>query len=241
MKHILKSVCPKGLTEYLSANPCATWENFCNEAQEAHKIVQAIIKEDQLGICCYCEIDFHVSDKSPIKDFRVEHFYPKSQTPLPDTGENAHLTWSNLLGCCHGGTEHFYNDDERFTDKRHRHCDAPKGEKDWTKIILNPLNIPEDTTIFTFETDGTIKVSAKCPPDLKTLAQNSIEKLNLNESTYLKKARKSVRDAIEYEFYKLRQSGLTEQESLDFLKNALFASTAINMKFYTCKLDYVSY
>ncbi len=240
MRRILKSLCPNGLAEYLLENLNATWENFGNEAQEAHDIVQNAIKEDQLGICCYCEIDFYVSDDSSIKDFRVEHFYPKSKTPLP-TGENAHLTWSNLLGCCHGGTQHFYIDDERFTSKKNRHCDANKGEKDWTNIILNPLHIPDGVKIFSFEADGKIIISDQCPEDIKVLAQNSIDKLNLNEKTYLIKARGKVREEIGNQYASLIKSGKTPQEALDLLKDALFSETATNMKFYTCKLDYVSY
>lgn len=240
MRHILKSLCPEGLANYLSENPAATWENFGNEAQEAHDIVQNTIKSDQLGICCYCEIDFHVSDKAYIKDFRVEHFYPKKQTPLP-SGENAHLTWSNLLGCCHGGTQRLYHEDERFTSKKNRHCDADKGEEDWTKIILNPLSIPEEKKIFSFEINGKIIVSSQCPEDFKALAQQSIDKLNLNEKTYLLKARGKMRAEIAMQFDSLKKSGKTEQEALDFLSEALFADTATNMKFYTCKLDYVYY
>lgn len=240
MKCILKSECPDGLATYLKDNPNATWENFGNEAQEAYDVVQKIIQTDQLGICCYCEIDFYVSDESPKKDFRVEHFYPKSKTPL-HSGENAHLTWGNLLGCCHGGTQHFYIDDERFTSKRNRHCDANKAEKDWSSIILNPLNIPEEAKIFSFEIDGKIVVSDQCPAELKVMAENSIDKLNLNEVTYLIKARGKVREAIRIQFNALIKSGKSPQESLDFLREALFSNTAINMKFYTCKKDFVSY
>lgn len=240
MRRISKSVCPNGLAEYLLENPNATWENFGNEAQEAYEIVQNTIKEDQLGICCYCEIDFYVSDDSSKKDFRVEHFYPKSKTPLP-TGGNAHLTWENLLGCCHGGTQHFYIDDERFTSKKNRHCDANKGEKDWTSIIFNPLHIPEGVKLFSFETDGKIVISDQCPEDIKVLAHQSIDKLNLNEKTYLLKARGKVRAEIATQFNLLMQSGKTVEEALDFLKEALLGETATNMKFYTCKLDYISY
>ena len=103
MKRICKSDAPAELTAYLSKNLTGTWEEFKNEDQIGYKAVYTLIKKDQLGICCYCETDFEISETSSIKDFRVEHFYPKSETYLPNTQENAHLTWSNLFGCCHGG------------------------------------------------------------------------------------------------------------------------------------------
>lgn len=239
MRHISKSEAPLGLTKYLNENSTAKWENFKNEDQVAYKAVCTLIKEDQLGICCYCETDFEISNTSLIKDFRVEHFYPKSETYLPNTQENAHLTWSNLFGCCHGGSMNHIADN-RYTNPN-LHCDAIKGDNDWTNEILNPLRIPADAKIFSFEMDGEIIISDQCPVELKVLAKQSIEKLNLNEKTYLKKAREAVRKEMENQSAILIQSGKTVEEALDFLKEALFSNTATNMKFYTCKLDYVSY
>lgn len=239
MKHILKSECPEGLAKYLKDNPDGTWDNFSDEAREAYKIVQDIIKDDQLGICCYCETDFDISEQSYIKDFRVEHFYPKSKTLIRDTKKNAHLTWSNLLGCCHGGSKN-HIDDDRYTSPN-LHCDAIKNEHDWTQVILNPLTIAEDARIFTFDKDGSIKVSDQCPDEIKVLAQQSIDKLNLNEETYLLKARGKVRAELVNQYTYLVKDGKTPQQALDILKQALFSETATNMKFYTCKLDYVSY
>ncbi|MDO7384096.1 retron system putative HNH endonuclease [Acinetobacter baumannii] len=240
MKHITKSECPEGLAKYLAENPDATWEDFKNEDQVSYKNVCDIIKNDQSGICCYCEIDFEISDESPIKDFRVEHLYPKSKTPIPITLENAHLTWSNLLGCCHGGSMN-HIDDNRYTAP-HLHCDAVKGENIWTEQILNPLKIPQNEKLFTFETNGKIILSDQCPEDLKEIAQGSIDKLNLNEKSYLLKARGKVRDTLKAEFArKVREGGLSEQQALDELKTELALNTYSGMKFYTCKLDFVSY
>lgn len=239
MKYIAKSECPEELKIYLTENPDATWEDFKNEDQNGYKVVCSLIKSDQLGICCYCEVDFEISNESHIKDFRVEHFYPKSKTPIPNTNENAHLTWTNLLGACHGGSKN-HIDDDRYTNPN-LHCDAIKKENIWTDQILNPLNISLDEKIFTFEKDGKIIVSDQCPESIKVLAQQSIDKLNLNEETYLIKARERIRTEIGNQYNYLVQSGKTKQEALDFLKDALFSQTAVNMKFYTCKLDLVSY
>lgn len=239
MKRIFKSDAPAELTAYLSKNLTGTWEEFKNEDQIGYKTVCTLIKKDQLGICCYCETDFNISEMSSIKDFRIEHFYPKSETYLPNTQENAHLTWSNLFGCCHGGSMN-YIDDNRYTNPN-LHCDAIKADNIWVEEILNPLHIPEDEKIFTFNMDGEILVAEKCPQSLKVLAQQSITKLNLNEESYLMRARKAVREEIATQFDNLIQSGQATEDALDFLKEALFGEAATNMKFYTCKLDYVSY
>lgn len=239
MRHISKSKAPLDLIKYLNENPTAKWEKFKNEDQVAYKAVCTLIKEDQLGICCYCETDFEISNTSSIKDFRVEHFYPKSETHLPNTQENAHLTWSNLFGCCHGGSMNHIADN-RYTNPN-LHCDAIKGDNDWTNEILNPLHIPTDAKIFSFEMDGEIVVASECPENLKVLAQQSISKLNLNEESYLMKAREAARQEIATQLDNLIQRGQTMDEALDFLKEALLGETATNMKFYTCKLDYVSY
>ncbi|MFW2080141.1 retron system putative HNH endonuclease [Acinetobacter guillouiae] len=240
MKPILKSNCPIELAAYLEKHQTSTWGNFKNEDQKGYSIVCNTIKCDQLGICCYCETDFEISDSSHIKDFRVEHFYPKSQTPIPHTQENAHLTWQNLLGCCHGGSMN-YIDDDRYTSPN-LHCDAIKKENDWTHLILNPLDISEDIKIFTFYTDGTMVVSDQCPISLQELAQSSIDKLNLNEKTYLVEARGKIRETLNAEFNrKMKEEGLSIPQALEALKEELFSDTATNMKFYTCKLDYVSY
>lgn len=238
MKSIAKSECPEGLTNYLKNNDGnGTWENFCDEAQEEHKVVQNVIKNDQFGVCCYCEVDFYVSDTSHLKDFRVEHFYPKSKKRLPATNENAHLTWSNLLGACHGGTQHFYIEDERFKSKKNRHCDAVKGDKDWHQKILNPLYIPVNLKIFTFDIDGKMKVDKNCPPKLVQLAQNSIDMLNLNEKTYLINARKVIREKVHEHFKLLLDSGYTQEKALEELMEIYLSNSASNMKFYSCKLD----
>lgn len=239
MKRIFKSEVPKELTKYLSENSAGTWESFKNEDQIAYQAVCALIKADQLGICCYCETDFEISNTSAIKDFRIEHFYPKSKNHLPDTQENAHLTWSNLFGCCHGGSMN-YIDDNRYTNPN-LHCDAIKADNVWIKEIFNPLHIPNDEKIFTFNIDGEIGVANECPENLKALAQQTITKLNLNEGKYLKKAREAIRKEIATQLDNLIKSGQAMDESLDFLKEALLGETATNMKFYTCKRDYVSY
>src|SRR5690606_40853945 len=103
MRAIKKSPPPKELIDYITDNPNATWNNFRDNARDALVIVKNLIQSDQKGICCYCEINFKdPSFSEHLEDFCVEHFYPKSKNKM-ENGENAHLSWTNLLGSCHGG------------------------------------------------------------------------------------------------------------------------------------------
>lgn len=231
MRHITKSACPIELQTYLQNNPDATWTQFKRDS--AHKVVQQTIINDQEGICCYCEVDFlDPPDIHHLPDFRVEHFFPKEENKLPN-GENAHLTWSNLLGACHGGSQKAFNKTKRYTSPD-LHCDAIKGNNIWTEIILNPLNIPPDIEIFAFKSkDGEMIVSKKCPPELAQLADNSIRLLNLNQETYLKDARQEIIEVLEQQIIE-ESATKTFEEAMEYLRQAhLYAAN--KKKFFTCK------
>lgn len=231
MRHITKSACPIELQTYLQDNKDATWKQFKREY--ASKIVSETIIKDQEGICCYCEVDFlDPPDIHHMPDFRVEHFFPKEKNVLP-TGENAHLTWSNLLGACHGGSQKAFEKTPRYTAPD-LHCDAIKGSEDWTTQILNPLNIPSDVEIFAFKSkNGEMVVSENCPPVLAELANNSIELLNLNQETYLKDARRVVIEVLEQQIMEESENQPIE-EAITYLRQVhLYA--AEKKKFFTCK------
>ncbi|MBP6437338.1 MAG: TIGR02646 family protein [Paludibacteraceae bacterium] len=231
MRHITKSACPIELQTYLQENPDATWEQFKRE--HASKIVKETIINDQEGICCYCEVDFlDPPDIHHMPDFRVEHFFPKERNKLLN-GENAHLTWSNLLGACHGGSQKAFNKTKRYTSPD-LHCDAIKGKEEWTTTILNPLNIPAGIEIFSFKsTDGEMMVSKNCPPELAQLAGNSIQLLNLNQETYLKDARRVIIEVLEQQIVEESETK-TFEEAIEYLRQVhLYAAEKKN--FFTCK------
>jgi len=198
VKKVKKSQIPPKLREYLKQNPNAKWENdFKNNCQDGHKEVIALLKKDQGGICCYCEIDF---GSDAIKDdFRVEHFHPKS-----DNNENTNwdLDWNNLFGCCHGGSDRYVLDETRFIENnKHRHSDVLKNNFVWDNEILNPLEIPAYPAIFEVMRDGEIKIAEQnCPKELMQKAINSLhpKKLNLN-SPKLKEWRTVVIDKLREE------------------------------------------
>lgn len=245
MKSIKKSDCPQELIQYIEKFPEAEWDSLYKEAKPVYQAIKKAVESDQKGICCYCEVDFiDLPDVNYVEDFRVEHFYPKSETPLP-TGENAHLHWNNLLGACHGGAERVFsyiNDTSlnhfRFTAPD-LHCDAIKGDNNWVAVILNPLEINSNDKLFTFNSNGEILVHKDCPSTLTELANNTIKYLNLNQKTYLVRARKVVRDELMGQLELLLLDDDDIQIAINELK-AIHLKEDEVIKFYSCKLDVLS-
>jgi len=199
MKKVHKSkTVPIELKTYFDNNPNDSWETFKNQCQTGYRKVLNKIKQNQSGVCCYCEITFY--DEREIRDdFRVEHFHPKSDNNNPDINWN--LIWTNLLGCCHGGSDKSVLKGERFIqNKNHRHSDVLKSEKNWDDEILNPLEIPAFPPIFNVSLKGKMSVLKEncivCNLDV-IKAQNCLDskKLNLN-SPILKEWREAVIDNL---------------------------------------------
>ena len=142
---------PELLKKYRYLHPDETWEHFRRGNRKGYRQVKQCILEDQHGLCAYCEISIKLAQHySEVDDFRVEHFYPKGATE--DGGHNYHLDWHNLLGVCHGGSQPDVPDaDWRFsTAKSDRSCDVPKGGKEITDRILNPLQLPGSKRLFRY-------------------------------------------------------------------------------------------
>lgn len=144
MKCIEKGNEPIELTNYLLNEPTASWRDF-TAVYVRKRLVQQQIKADQGGLCAYCEIDLLEGTGQASSDFRVEHFHPKSDR---STAHNWHLDWQNLLGCCHGGSCKSVADSALRFDPSDASCDVPKGEKNLTGVILNPLTLPAFPSIF---------------------------------------------------------------------------------------------
>jgi len=224
---------PLELEKYFELNPNKIWENFKNECQTGYKEVLREIKQNQGGICCYCELTFY-DEKGIRDDFRVEHFHPKSDNSNSEINWN--LIWTNLLGCCNGGSEEYILGGTRFiSNKKHRHSDILKAEKNWDDEILNPLDIPAFPPLFKVDSKGSMEVleeNCKSASVDIVKAQNCLdeEKLNLN-SPILKDWRESVimnlQDEIEK---KLEEIGDYEEAMLDTL--ATYLSKDSNNNFH---------
>lgn len=186
MKSIRKSPAPPELAEYVAEYPQASWETLSDEYRSLKELIGRRLRSDQGGLCCYCEIDLVVpANRVGLPDFRVEHFHPKSDRS--DATRNWALEWSNLLGCCHGGSARDVAEaEQRFAKDvaRDSSCDVPKGEHNWDDSILNPLDLPPTPALFdVHRTTGELSVHqpncerAGIDPEK---AQEALVKLNLN-------------------------------------------------------------
>lgn len=192
MKAVKKSTLgPALLVHYAAANPNNTWEQF-RKSDARYRQTKTQLHHDQRGLCAYCEINLILNPgNAKADDFRIEHFHPKSPHAPPP---NWALDWTNLLGCCHGGSSKKVSDPSRY-DSAYPSCDVPKGNSNWVGVILDPQAIPPLAMLFSFKSNGAdageINVdTARCPPQLQQQAADSIVKLKLN-ATRLKLARKA--------------------------------------------------
>ena len=224
MKKVNKScIVPEELENYFNANPTKTWEEFKDECQTGYETVIKEIKSNQSGVCCYCEITFY-DEKGIRDDFRVEHFHPKSD--VSNSTINWNLIWTNLLGCCHGGSDRSVLGTKRFIqDKKHRHSDVLKGEKLWDDEILNPLEIPAFPPIFKVSSRGEMSVLEENCTHANiniTKAKNCLDekKLNLN-SPILKGWRASVIENLRNEMIETEDIELIKENIEDLLSTYL--------------------
>lgn len=173
MKKVAKGPEPSGLIRFRSRLPNATWAVFKRSEPSTYDQVVQLLRKDQGGLCCYCEIDLRPPLATSSADFRVEHFHPKSD------GRPWHLAWDNLLGCCHGGSQKTVPD--RYSADHS--CDVPKAGDVLDTVILNPLHLPL-ARLFNFErTTGKLSAfRSKCneyqiDPER---VEETLSRLNLN-------------------------------------------------------------
>lgn len=213
----------------LTANADSTWEQFKGNNPGAHPEIKATLIRDQRGLCAYCEIDLAQYGGQGLDDFRVEHFHPKKRPPHPPP--NHDLNWQNLLGVCSGGNVRDIGDPGPFT-KNDYSCDEPKGHKNLTGVILNPLtDIPSWPPIFAFTEDGGMKVSLLCPPHLQKQVQASLTELRLTDNVALKPRalrldtlRKGVIDWLRDQLLIRQAQGKTLEEVSAELAEEMFPS-----------------
>lgn len=224
MKKIFKSkIEPKQLKLFAQAFPKETWEHFRRRSRRGYKEVKKQIYKDQHGLCAYCEISIKFAEsEDDIDDFRVEHFHPKSETD--NKSKNWHLNWENMLGVCHGGSQKDVpNADWRYSSRKNdRSCDIPKGGRDLSHIILNPLYIPAATRLFSYvEHNGRMMVdTTTCPEKLAKKANNTIRELNLN-ARRLRRMRLVVINVLQEEIENGLRQGLEFEECLELLAEGL--------------------
>lgn len=227
MKKVKKGAEPSGLEKFREASNTGTWENFKRKKPRTQQLYDKV-RLDQGGLCAYCETDLLEAGSSGVDDFRIEHFHPKSDD---SSGHNWHLDWSNLLGCCHGGSQRNVVDaGNRFTSPDHS-CDVPKGDNNWDELILNPLNLPADPVLFNFSrSTGEISVNRdncrQAGVD-EAKAQNTIDNLRLN-SNRLRRLRNAELTRVNELFRRLVSQGKTDSEARDILARAIMRKNLKN-------------
>lgn len=212
MKNILKGPEPLLLNNYRTANPDNDWEH-CKRSEARKKQISAQIRQEQAGLCAYCEIALMPASASTVADFRVEHFHPKSDN---STTHNWHLDWQNLLGCCHGGSRaDVTGAHERFTSPDHS-CDVPKGDKNLDGVILNPLQLPAFPALFSAERHtGKLAIKQKncnAVGICTTKAQATIDELRLN-APRLNRFRQNLLNKLNMQLAQEMKAGLSLEQA----------------------------
>jgi uncharacterized protein (TIGR02646 family) len=154
MKNVLKSSEPDELKKYKNKNASQfkRWKNF--KRNGPYNSLRETLVIDQKGLCAYCEIDLHPSDRC------VDHFIPRHQSTR---GNNYDLDWQNMLANCKGGMENVDISEEenerRVSQPPYRIacCSAAKGSFIPDGRLLNPLKLPT-SRLFSFSSlDGEIR------------------------------------------------------------------------------------
>lgn len=197
---------PTCLTDFRTANPRGTWEQFRVDA-EAYATLRRITKQDQGGLCAYCEIRLEEENE------QIAHFHPKSDTRSQN---NWALDWTNLWLACKGGSQSW------LVQNPHHYlpplpenlsCDEYKGAKDVDGLVLAPHQMPNFPRIFRFEQQlDRIEIhvdwdgcqQAGLDPQK---VQQTIDEFNLN-CTRLASARLALHRELEKALKRLRESNV---------------------------------
>ena len=222
MNRVIKGNEPKGLKAYRERHPQNSWKQFKKYNKEYLRELQRVIRQDQGGLCAYCEIDVMPRNVKGGPDARIEHFHPKSDMP-EEAGHNWHLDWQNLLSCCHGGTRPNVADAKRRYTSPDHSCDVPKSDKNLEGVILNPLTIPAFPALFEYSRQGQMTVhedNCKAAAVNVQLAEQSIEELRLN-SQRLIRLRNAELNALNDAISNMLKAGLTIDQATENLARGL--------------------
>ncbi len=219
MKKIFKGTEPSLLSTYRSTYPNNKWVQFRNNNKRRIQ-TQVQLKNDQNGICAYCEIDLREKDATGESDFRVEHFHPKDDS---STSHNWNLDWNNLLGCCHGGSQRNVTDAIIRFSSHDNSCDIPKKNKNLDGVILNPLQLPAFPALFSCNrSSGLLIVNvANCQQAgvAETKAQQTICELKL-DAPRLNRFRATVLNALYSQLQLKLSTGSTLEQACSQLAQA---------------------
>lgn len=240
MKKVIKGDEPYLLDSYKKVNPGNSWSDYSRHFNQRRQVKERL-RNDQGGICAYCEIDLLERDSTGEADFRVEHFHPKSDA---SGNTNWGLAWSNLLGCCHGGSERRVREAlDRFSSPDNC-CDVPKSGKILDEVILNPTEIPAFPVIFSCKrSTGELQVnSGLCVDSGVSIqkAKNTISELRLF-SPRLMRLRKATLDRLNMKINEMISDGLSVQDATQILSRATLVKNDNNSwpRFFTSIRSYL--
>ncbi|MBW3164597.1 retron Ec78 anti-phage system effector HNH endonuclease PtuB [Ferrimonas balearica] len=240
MKYILKGDEPPLLERFRTKNPNYTWDQ-CKKNTKRRNQIQQTLREDQGGLCLYCEIDLIPAEPDCEADFRVEHFHPKSDK---SSGHNWDLDWSNLFACCHGG----HNPNVSDAANRHTNpdvsCDIPKDNNILDDVILNPLSMPKSHALFDFDrASGSISVhhgNCELAGVDKVKAQATIDNLRL-DADRLRRLRSAELNRVNELLRGLIEGGMSVAQAREHISKALLKRNGDNNwpKFFSALRSYL--
>jgi uncharacterized protein (TIGR02646 family) len=189
LKRIDKSEGPNQLTVFNEDFPQSNWDDFRErDFGKSYADIKKNIFDGQSWICGYCEISI---PKDNLTKQKIEHFHDKSDA---DEQHNWALDWDNIFGVCLGGSD---KKSELYPLPYNLSCDSHKeyvksqiGD-DPSGVVLNPLSIPSNYSLFTFdkrtghlEPDETACLACIITPNTHEntfeLVSKTIEVFNLN-------------------------------------------------------------
>lgn len=180
------------------------WEDFKNPCKTRFK--QFLVKE-QHGLCGYCECDLSSTSS------HIEHIAPRERY------KHLKFSYENLLVSCDG----------RLlcsgAMKNKESCGHRKDNEYDDQLFMNPVELPEITRYFYFDSETGAIMPSKCEQD--KAANYTIRVLNL-DAQYLRSARLKAKEVlwenlselpIEQAAIILRQELSTEREFISFLRH----------------------
>jgi uncharacterized protein (TIGR02646 family) len=216
MKKCLKSPTePVCLTNFRTANPKGTWDEFRNQDPVCYLSIRILTGKDQCGLCAYCEIRLNSDNE------QIAHFHPKSDA---STEINWALGWNNLWLACKGGTQSWLQNSHHYLPPlpANRSCDENKEDKIVDGTVLSPQDILAFPRLFSYQqfsggificVDENECISAGIDAEK---AKQTIKEFNLN-CTRLVLARLALYKQLEFAIKILRDSKYNAQLGFEAL------------------------